>query len=163
MHQMSVHRKMINNHNIFIQWTTIQAFKKNELLMHVLSWWLSGERIHPPLQEIQVLSLGQENLLKKKMATHSSVLAWEVLWTEKPGGYSLLGCKRVRQDLETKQQQQEVMHTVTWTVLKNIFREGNQTHENVHTVRLQFYKVPQEVNQINSGRNQETVPSLGAV
>ena len=113
MHQMSVHRKMINNHNIFIQWTTIQVFKKNELLMHVLSWWLSGERIHPPLQEIQVLSLGQEDLLKKKMATHSSVLAWEVLWTEKPGSYSLLGCKRVRQDLETKQQQQEVMHTVT--------------------------------------------------
>ena len=102
---MSVHRKMINNHNIFIQWTTTQGFKKNELLMHVLSWWLSGKRIHPPLQEIQVLSLGQEDLLEKKMATHSSILAWKVLWTEKPGSYSPLGCKRVRQDLVTKQQQ----------------------------------------------------------
>ena len=53
------------------------------------------------------------------------------------------------------------MDTITWKVLKNIFKEGNQTHENVHNVCLQFYKVPQEVNQINSDRNQETVPSLG--
>ena len=38
----------------------------------------------PELQETQVLSLGQEDLLEGKMATHSSILAWRI-WTEEPG------------------------------------------------------------------------------
>ena len=38
------------------------------------------------MQEMQVQSLGQEDPLEKEMATHSSILAWEILWTEKPGG-----------------------------------------------------------------------------
>ena len=37
-------------------------------------------------QKIQVRSLGQENPLKKEMTTHSSILAWEIPWTEEPGG-----------------------------------------------------------------------------
>ena len=37
---------------------------------------------------MQVQSLGLEDPLEKEMATHSSVLAWEILWTEEPGGYS---------------------------------------------------------------------------
>ena len=53
-------------------------------------------------QETWVRSLGQEDALKKEMATSSSILAWEVLWTEEPGGYSPLGPKRVRHDLATK-------------------------------------------------------------
>ena len=36
-------------------------------------------------QEIPVLSLGQEDSLKKEMATYSSILAWEISWTEEPG------------------------------------------------------------------------------
>ena len=44
------------------------------------------QRIHLPTQETQVQSLGWEDLLKKEMATHSSVLAWEIPWTEEPGG-----------------------------------------------------------------------------
>ena len=40
----------------------------------------------PTMQETQVQSLGQENLLEKEIATHSSVLAWEIPWTEEPGG-----------------------------------------------------------------------------
>ena len=38
-----------------------------------------------PMQETQVPSLGQIDLLQKEMATHSSVLAWAILWTEEPG------------------------------------------------------------------------------
>ena len=38
------------------------------------------------LQKTQVRSLGQENPLKKEMTTHSSILAWEIPWTEEPGG-----------------------------------------------------------------------------
>ena len=40
----------------------------------------------PPKQETQVQSLGQEDALEKEMATHSSILAWKIPWTEEPGG-----------------------------------------------------------------------------
>ena len=41
---------------------------------------------------------------EKKMVTHSSVLAWEIPWTEEPGGLQSMGLQRVRHDLATKQQ-----------------------------------------------------------
>ena len=40
----------------------------------------------PAMQETRVQSLGWEDPLEKKMATHSSILAWEIPWTEEPGG-----------------------------------------------------------------------------
>ena len=40
------------------------------------------------MQETQVQSLGQEDPLEKEMATHSSIVAWEIPWTEEIGGYS---------------------------------------------------------------------------
>ena len=40
----------------------------------------------PAMQEMQVQSLGWEDPLKKGMATHSSILAWRIPWTEEPGG-----------------------------------------------------------------------------
>ena len=43
------------------------------------------------VQETQVWSLGQEDPLKKKMATHSSILAWRISWTEEPGGLQSTG------------------------------------------------------------------------
>ena len=52
----------------------------------------------PSKQEIQVRSLGQEDPLEKEMATHSSSLAWEILWTEEPGRLESMGSQRVRQD-----------------------------------------------------------------
>ena len=39
----------------------------------------------PTMQEAWVQSLGQEDLVEKEMTTHSSILAWKILWTEKPG------------------------------------------------------------------------------
>ena len=39
----------------------------------------------PVIQETQVLSLGQEHPLEKEMATHFTILAWRILWTEEPG------------------------------------------------------------------------------
>ena len=59
---------------------------------------------NPPMQETWVQSLDQENPLEKEMATPSSILAWENLWTEEPGGLQSMGSQRVRQDLATKQQ-----------------------------------------------------------
>ena len=45
----------------------------------------------PAKQEIWVQSLAQEDPLEKEMATHSSVLAWEIPWTEGPGGLQSMG------------------------------------------------------------------------
>ena len=42
----------------------------------------------------QVLSLGREDPLEKEMATHSSILAWRILWAEKPGGLQFMGSER---------------------------------------------------------------------
>ena len=49
-------------------------------------------------QETQVRSLGWEDPLEEKTATHSSILAWEVPWTEKPGRLQSTGSQRVRHD-----------------------------------------------------------------
>ena len=46
-------------------------------------------------QEMWVLSLGGEDPLKEGMATHSSILAWRILWTEEPGGLQSMGSQRV--------------------------------------------------------------------
>ena len=56
------------------------------------------------MQETQVLSLGRQDPLEKEMATHSSILAWEISWTEEPGGLWSRGSQRVGQDSATKLQ-----------------------------------------------------------
>ena len=55
----------------------------------------------PAMQEMWVWSLGWEDPLEEEMATLSSTLAWKILWTEEPGGYSLWGC-RVEHSWATK-------------------------------------------------------------
>ena len=60
----------------------------------VVQWW----KICLPMQERQetwVRSLGGEVPLEEEMATHSSILAWEILWTEEPGGLQCMGFQRV--------------------------------------------------------------------
>ena len=50
----------------------------------------------PAMLETWVRSLGREDTLEKEMATHSSILAWRIPWTEKPGGPQSMGSQRVR-------------------------------------------------------------------
>ena len=52
----------------------------------------------PTMRETWVESLGGEDLLEKKMATHSSILAWKIPWMEEPGGLQSMGPQRVRHD-----------------------------------------------------------------
>ena len=55
----------------------------------------------PAMQETQetpVQSLVREDPLEKEMATHSCILAWEIPWTEEPGGLQSMGSQRVRHD-----------------------------------------------------------------
>ena len=49
-------------------------------------------------KETWVRSLGEEDSLKKEMVTHSSILAWEIPWTEEPGGLQSTGSQRVGPD-----------------------------------------------------------------
>ena len=51
----------------------------------------------PTVRETQVQSLGWEDLLEKEMATHSSILAWEIPWTEEPGRLQSMGSQKVGQ------------------------------------------------------------------
>ena len=51
-----------------------------------------------PMQEMQVPSLGWEDPLEAGMATHSSILAWRIPWTEEPGGLQSMGLHRVGED-----------------------------------------------------------------
>ena len=48
----------------------------------------------PAMQETQVQSLGQEDTLENEMATHSSILAWKIPWTEKLGGIQSMGSQK---------------------------------------------------------------------
>ena len=57
-----------------------------------LPWWLSGKE--PTCQAGDVGLMGQEDPLEKEMATHSSILAWRILWTEEPGGLQSLGLQK---------------------------------------------------------------------
>ena len=52
----------------------------------------------PAMLETQVQSLGQEDPLQKKLATHSSILAWRIPWTEEPGRLQSLGSQRIGHD-----------------------------------------------------------------
>ena len=52
----------------------------------------------PTTQETEVQSLGWEDLLEKEMATHSSILAWKILWTEEPDRLQSMGSQRVGHD-----------------------------------------------------------------
>ena len=53
-------------------------------------------------QEIWVWSLGYEDVLEEEMATHSIFLAWEIPWTEEPGGLQSMGLQRVGHDWATE-------------------------------------------------------------
>ena len=65
--------------------------------------------MHLPMQETWVRSLGQEDPLEEEIATHSSILAWGIPWTEEPGSYSPWGHK---ESDTTKQAPQWNRHNV---------------------------------------------------
>ena len=60
------------------------------------------------MQEMWVQSLGWEDPLKEEMAIHSGILAWEIPWTEEPGGLQSMGSQRVGHNLATKQQETQL-------------------------------------------------------
>ena len=79
------------------------------------------KKICLPVEEThkrQVRSLGKENPLEKEMTTHSSILAWEIPWTEEPGGPESMGSQKIQtrlSDEHTKTSSFSFLHTHTHT------------------------------------------------
>ena len=77
----------------------------------------------PAMWETWVWSLGWEDLLEERMATHSSVLAWRIPWIEEPGGLQAMGLQRARHDWVTKHSTQNIIinnsHSCDFKFLKN--------------------------------------------
>ena len=69
---------------------------------------------------MQVQPLGQEDPLEKEIATHSSILAWEIPWAEEYGGLQSMGLQRVRHNLVAKQQQRQKY----WVSIRCILRSS---------------------------------------
>ena len=64
------------------------------------------------MQEMQVWSLGREDLLEEETATCSSILAWKIPWTGEPGGLQSLGPQRIRHDWVTEDTDTHVQEKV---------------------------------------------------
>ena len=71
-------------HHLSISPRHQMSFKNQRILIHNMVARMVKNL--PAMQETQVQSLGREDSLEKGMATHSSILAWEIPWTEEPGG-----------------------------------------------------------------------------
>ena len=79
------------------------SFLRTTCYIYTFGASLVAQRIRhlPAMQETQVRSLGWEDPLEKEMATHSSIPAWRIPWTEEPGGLQSTGSQRVRHDWAT--------------------------------------------------------------
>ena len=82
------------------------------------------------------------------MATHSSILAWEIPWTEEPGGLLSMGSQTVRHDLATKPTNNSVLGVVPNSVLKVEFlalRGPLQPFQGVLKVKSIFITIPSDI------------------
>ena len=94
---------------------------------------------HPPVtQKTRVRSLGWEDPLEKEMATHSSVLAWEIPWTEEPGRLQSTGFQRVGQDLVTKHTSTYIVAMKTYVSMKTLSYHKPLRSSQTKSV-IQFY------------------------
>ena len=94
------------------------------------------------VQETWVRSLGWEDPLEKKMATHSSIIAWKISWTEKPGGLQSMGSQRVRH------------HWVTNTYLLSQI-EWSKSEGEKQILHINTYMEPRKMVQMNLFAGQE--------
>ena len=83
MRRIDIKQEIDNNTTIVGDFNTPVA----QTVKHLTAMW-----------ETQVRSLGQEDPLEKEMATHSSILAWKIPWTEEPGKVQSMGSQRVGHD-----------------------------------------------------------------
>ena len=85
----------------------------------------------PAMQETWVRSLGQEDLMGKGMATHSSILAWRIPWTEEPGGSWSMG-------LQTVNMTEQLTHDINFQVYYDAFFLFKKIIFNRRIIALQY-------------------------
>ena len=68
----------------------------------------------PTMEETRIRSLGQEDPLEKEMAIRSSILAWEIPWTEEPGGLQSMGSQKSRTSLRLNNNSRYNKGVSTW-------------------------------------------------
>ena len=105
---------------IFLPFHTVHGVLKARMLKQFAIPFSSGPSLvaqrlkHlPPMQETRVWSLGWEGPLEKEMATHSSILAWRISWTEEPGRLQSMGSQRVGHDWVTSLSLSPVDHILS--------------------------------------------------
>ena len=129
------HTILNNDTDLVLKQRIIQKGKKNKSIGNLNSsvekqGFPGGTAVKnlPSVLEMQVQSLGWEDPLEKKMATHSSILAWRIPWTEEPGRLQLMGSQRVGYNrVNQQQQQQRNKHQKLWKqqkVIEGFLEEG---------------------------------------
>ena len=83
--------------------------------------FLGKESAMQEMQEMQFPSLGREDALGEVMETHSSIVAWEIPWTEEPAGLQSMGWQRVGHNLVTEHE------PYSGVTLKTVVREGTSS------------------------------------
>ena len=102
----------------------------------------------PAVQETWVQFLGHGDLLEKEMATHSSILAWRIPWTEEPVGLQFMGSQRPGHDWRTN------TFTLRYTTLTTTIETGKRDHESIFCLsKLCFSCGRQEIIDVNERSN----------
>ena len=99
-------------------------------------WGFSGGssiKNPPEMQETWVQYLGWEDPLEKEMATHSSIVSWEIPWTEEPSRLQSMGWQRVRPGLAMKKQH---LHKAYPNTISTCLEKEMATHSSVLTQRI---------------------------
>ena len=76
----------------------------------------------PAMRETRVQSLGREDPLEKETATHSSILAWKIPWTEEPAGLQPMELQKVGHNCVTTETQQHLLlsSSIQWDLERNV-------------------------------------------
>ena len=96
----------------------------------------------PAMRETWVQFLGWENPREEEMATHSSILAWRIPWTEEPGGPQSVGSQRVRYHRATKSSTRVFISYsfLLWFIVKGFpLFEFRYTHRCMHMLYITIY------------------------
>ena len=127
-----------------------------------LPLWLSGKKSACNARYAGLITV-RKIPLEKKMTTHSSIPAWEILWTEEPGGLPSMASQRVKSDLVTKQQQDKPTADIILSSekikafpLRAETRQGYPVFLVLLSIVLEVLAtaITQEINSIQIGRQE---------
>ena len=90
-------KRLTSSSYCWVDWRTLDSGALNKSLTYASLVAQSVKNL-PAVRETRVQPLGWEDPLEKEMATHSSILAWKISWTQEPGGLQSMGSQRVGHD-----------------------------------------------------------------